>query len=211
MALKDLLRPALPPPTPAAERPPGITCEKYTRGEGKRCVHYVSNGACALLDEFMCVEWLKANGTKPASEPRPLPVAIEPPKPAPQPQARDLFGNPVALPDKPSKPRPAASAITAAPARPASEPTIDVDQLRGFTTDDIESFKALGVEVLLHAETYGDIWLVPAYTGQARQEITPENAATVMRVLSVFPGSRVVAFEKKQKPERQERPVEERS
>ena len=34
MALKDLIRPA---PTPAAERPPGITCEKYTRGEGKRC------------------------------------------------------------------------------------------------------------------------------------------------------------------------------
>ena len=34
MALKDLIRPA---PTPAAERPPGITCETYTSGEGKRC------------------------------------------------------------------------------------------------------------------------------------------------------------------------------
>lgn len=41
MAIKDLVRPELPPPTPAAERPPNITCEKYTRGEdGKRCIHF---------------------------------------------------------------------------------------------------------------------------------------------------------------------------
>jgi hypothetical protein len=79
----------------------------------------------------------------------------------------------------------------------ASEtPAIDVDQLRGFTTDDIESFRALGVEVCLHSEAYGELWLVPAYTGRPRKEITPEHAATVMRVLSVFPGSRVTAFEK---------------
>jgi hypothetical protein len=32
-----------------------------------------------------------------------------------------------------------------------------------------------------------------------------------MRVLSVFPGSHVVAFEKTTNPERQERPAEERS
>ena len=41
----------------------------------------------------------------------------------------------------------------------------------------------------LRSEAYGDLWLVPAYTGQPRKEITPEHAATVMRVLSVFPGS----------------------
>jgi hypothetical protein len=55
MVLKDLIGPA---PMPAAERPPGMTCEKYTRGEGKRCIHDAANGACALPDEFMGVEWL---------------------------------------------------------------------------------------------------------------------------------------------------------
>lgn len=64
-----------------------------------------------------------------------------------------------------------------------AQPTVDVDQLRGFTTEDIESFKALGVEVLLHSETYGDVWLVPTYTGRERKEITPEHAATLARVV----------------------------
>jgi hypothetical protein len=206
MALKDLIRPAPLPPTPAAERPPGITCAKYTRSEGKRCVHYVSNGACALPDEFMCVEWLKVNGPKPAADaPNPSPV-VE----TPTPQARDLFGNPIAPSAEPPKPKPAAVVAHIA-SKPAAEPTIDVDRLRGFTTEDIESFKALGVEVQLHSEIYGELWLVPAYTGKPRKEITPEHAATVMRVLSVFPGSHVVAFEKTTNPERQERPAEERS
>ncbi len=214
MALKDLIRSAPPPPTPAAERPPGITCEKYTRGEGKRCLHFQQGGTCALPDEFVCTEWQKHNGPNKRALPvvEAAPVVVEPPKPPPI--ARDLFGNPVALAEESPKPKPAASAVTAAPAKPASEPTIDVDQLRGFTTADIESFKALGVEVLLHSETYGDVWLVPAYTGRERKEITPEHAATLARVMSVFPGSHIVSFEKTAKtnnPERRERPLEERS
>lgn len=59
MALKDLIPPT---PTPAAERPPGITCEKFLRSEGRRCAHYLASGACSLASEFMCVEWLKLNG-----------------------------------------------------------------------------------------------------------------------------------------------------
>ena len=58
MALKDLIKLT---PTPA-ERPPGITCEKFLRAEGRRCAYYLANGACALASEFMCVEWLKVNG-----------------------------------------------------------------------------------------------------------------------------------------------------
>ncbi len=58
MALKDLIPPT---PTPAAERPPGITCEKFLRSEGRRCAHYLASGACALASEVMCVEWLKLN------------------------------------------------------------------------------------------------------------------------------------------------------
>ena len=53
MTLKDLIRPA---PTPAAGHPSRITCEKYSRGEGRRFIHYAANGACALPDEFLCVE-----------------------------------------------------------------------------------------------------------------------------------------------------------
>jgi hypothetical protein len=122
---------------------------------------------------------------------------------------------------RPDVAQPAAK-VSAAPApialapRPDADaqPAVDVDQLRGFTTEDIESFKALGVEVLLHSETYGDVWLVPAYTGRDRKEITPEHAATLARVMSVFPGSHIVSFEKTAKtnnPERRERPLEERS
>ena len=40
-----------------------ITCPKYEAVAGtKRCRHYHANGACRLPDEFMCIEWLKANG-----------------------------------------------------------------------------------------------------------------------------------------------------
>lgn len=75
-----------------------------------------------------------------------------------------------------------------------------MDQLRGLTTEDIDGFKALGVTVLLRSASCGDVWLVPAYTGRDRQELTPEHAATIARVLSVFPGSHVVSFEKTTHP-----------
>ena len=213
MAIKDLVRPELPPPTPAAERPPNITCERYTRGEdGKRCIHFQQGGTCALPDEFVCTEWQKHNG------PNKRTLLVVAPAPAPKPVARDLFGNPlpeVATPAPTPKvsTTPARNGLASKPEADA-QPAVDVDQLRGFTTEDIESFKALGVEVLLHSETYGDVWLVPAYTGRDRKEITPEHAATLARVMSVFPGSHIVSFEKTAQtnnPERRERPLEERS
>jgi hypothetical protein len=204
MALKDLIKP---PPTPAADRPAGITCERYVRGEGKRCAHYVSNGACALPDEFMCVEWLKANepGPRPPeSSPPPVVAPVAPPSPA---VVRDLFGNPVPQVEAPApKPSPAHHPVVAAP---VVQPTpIDISRLRGFTTEDIESFKALGVEVCLQSESFGELWLVPAYTGQPRRELTPEHLATVLHALSVFPGSRVTGFHPPNKPgpARQENP-----
>ncbi len=121
MVLKDLIGPA---PTPAAERPPGITCEKYTRGEGKRCIHDAANGACALPDEFVGVEWLKANGPKHTHS---VPVVTEPPKPAPP--ARDLFGNTVPeVASTPATPNPAT------PPAPTTSATVavDIDQLLGL-------------------------------------------------------------------------------
>ena len=98
MAIKDLVRPELPPPTPAAERPPNITCEKYTRGEdGKRCIHFQQGGTCALPDEFVCTEWQKHNGPNKRTLPVVAPAPVVEVTPAQKPVARDLFGNP--LPD----------------------------------------------------------------------------------------------------------------
>ena len=96
MAIKDLVRPELPPPTPAAERPPNITCEKYTRGEdGKRCIHFQQGGTCALPDEFVCTEWQKHNGPNKRTLPVVAPAPVVEVTPAPKPVARDLFGNPL--------------------------------------------------------------------------------------------------------------------
>lgn len=169
MALKHLLRPE---PTPAADRPPGITCPKYVRGDGKRCLHFKASGACALPDEFMCVEWLKRN---------------------PAPTTHALAPSPAALPPP------------VEPALPLEDETAPTVELRGLTTEDVASFKALGVEVCLKSEAYGELWLVPAYTGRPRKELTPEHAATVLRVLEAFPGSQVLSFEKHSQPERPER------
>ena len=91
MAIKDLVRPELPPPTPAAERPPNITCEKYTRGEdGKRCIHFQQGGTCALPDEFVCTEWQKHNGPNKRTLPVVAPAPVVEHAPAPKPVARDL-------------------------------------------------------------------------------------------------------------------------
>ena len=203
MALRDLIRP---PPTPAADRPPGITCESYTRGEGKRCIHFQTGGVCLLADVFVCSEWAKVNGPKG----RPLPVVSPAPEAAPPaPVARDLFGNPIAAPPEPVKPK--APAQPPSVARPVKSEAPEIDPLRTLSPEDIASFKSLNVEVQLRSPHYGELWLVPAYTGQARREITPEHAATLMRVLAVFPGSEVTSFEKSTNTERPERPIEERS
>ena len=167
------------------ERPPGITCPKYVRGEGKRCRHYVATGGCTLPDETICIEWAKANPRASAS-------------PAPEP-ARDLFGN--AVPPAPPGPRKDAAAQAAGPRAPLPEPTpIDVKQVRGLRAEDIDSFRALGVEVCFESERYGEIWLVPAYTGQARREITPENLATLVCVALVFPGAHAVRIDQRERP-----------
>ncbi|NOJ81584.1 hypothetical protein HNV28_25165, partial [Myxococcus xanthus] len=48
-------------PTTAPQRPAGVTCETYVRGEDKRCRHYLANGGCALPGVGTCTEWLKVN------------------------------------------------------------------------------------------------------------------------------------------------------
>ncbi|GEL75657.1 hypothetical protein MVI01_74410 [Myxococcus virescens] len=173
-----------------------MTCEAYVRGEGKHCLHYRPGGGCTLPGVGTCTEWLKVN-----RQARPHRDVAAPPAPMPPaksaPVAVDLFGQP--LPEAGSKklaPTPASK-----PAPPAPSPDVkelDAEALRGLTDEDIASFKALNAEVCFRSETYGEVWLVPDYTGQARKELTPEHAATLVRVLSAFPGSRVMSFEKRQ-------------
>ena len=208
--------PAPPPPAP-------FTCPHYTPLPGsKRCKDYQEGGTCTRPDMFLCSEWLKRNAHRlpvvqsadvmPPSTPAAVVVqAAQPPaiEASPMREARDLFGNPIVAVEPSAKPKPTAAVRNVPPpVKPPTDmtPTIDTDRLRGLTTEDILSFKALGVEVELHSEVHGELWLVPAYTGKPRREITPENAATVMRVLSVFPGSHVVAFKKTPNPHNHERP-----
>jgi hypothetical protein len=84
--------------------------------------------------------------------------------------------------------KPASSAL-----QPSPSPS-ELTALRGLTTDDIDSFKAMGVEVCLQSESLGKLWLVPAYTAQARNEIIPEHLATVLHALAAFPGSQVTSL-----------------
>lgn len=209
MGLMHLNTPA---PTPTTTpRPPGVTCEKYARGEGNRCAHYVKGGACTLPGESACLEWLKVNSSRAP--------AINDVKGKAPPVARDLFGHPVTGPKPAPKtkaagpvlpPKPAARPPQAATPPAKAEPPA-TDGLSGLTTDDITSFKALGAEVHFKSDTYGDVWLVPAYTGHPRKELTVEHAATIVRVLAAFPGSRVLAFNKPTtNQERQERQHQEK-
>jgi hypothetical protein len=77
---------------------------------------------------------------------------------------------------------------------PASS-TIAVSAPASITAADIASFRALRVQICFQSDELGELWLVPSYTSQARNEITPEHAATVGRVLAAFPGARVTAFQ----------------
>ncbi|WP_338869342.1 hypothetical protein [Myxococcus stipitatus] len=193
MALTHLLQ-----PTPAPQRPPGVTCEAYVRGNGKHCLHYRPGGGCTLPGVGgTCTEWLKVN--RQARPHRDVAAPHVPVPPAKSSSAAvDLFGNP--LPESDSKkPAPASIPSPPAPSPDVKAPEADasLSALRGLTDEDIASFKALGTEVCFASEAYGQVWLVPAYTGQSREELTPEHAATLLRVLSAFPGSRVMSFEKR--------------
>ena len=168
-------------------RPAGITCLDYEALPGrKHCRHYQANGACSRPGAGMCSEWLKVNGL---------------PTPAPQPPTpTDLFGDPIPEP-KPqrtrrTKQRQRPTAVCPLPAPVVNEPIPEREPLCGLTTDDIDSFRTLGVEVCLESDAFGEVWLVPEYTGAERKEITPQHVATIAWTMEAFPGSKVVSFRK---------------
>ena len=190
----------------------GFSCPHYTPLPGsKRCKDYQEGGTCARPDFFLCTEWERRNRNRlPAVSGSTGPAARDDTKVDDFAEGRaaavptDLFGNPapeLAMPRH--EPRaPATPAPVTEPPRP-SDDTEGRPPRRGFTDEDVESFKALGVEVCIRSEDYGEVWLVPEYTGHDRKELTPEHVATISRVLEAFPGSRVVSFEKSPKPNKE--------
>lgn len=68
--------------------------------------------------------------------------------------------------------------------------------LRQISDRDLASFKALEAEVCLSTDDLGEVWLVPAYTGQARREVSLDHAALLAAVCSAFPGARVIRFDR---------------
>jgi hypothetical protein len=189
------------------DRPAGITCPHYEAIPGrKHCRHYLENGACARPDELMCSEWLKVNGhgraTNEGQGEDPIQKLLTS-------SPVDLFGHPnpdyAPAPKKPKRTTPTQQRPTAAMSSPTPAPTVveERERLRGLTTEDIDGFKQLGVEVCLESEAFGEVWLVPNYTGRDRKELTPEHAATIARVMAAFPGSKVVSFEKSPNPDKE--------
>ena len=163
-----------------------ITCPRYEPVPGtKRCRHYHANGACGLPDEFMCIEWLKANGHATPAPVTPVATSVV---------GRDLFGNP--LTESPSS-------VTPSPTARAEAPPVrreEVPIVRTLADVDIASFKALGLEVRLATEDVGDVWIVPAYTGADRHELSVDHAALIAAVASAFSGARVTSLVRKPKP-----------
>jgi hypothetical protein len=154
-----------------------VDCPKYEPlPDGRRCRHYLANGACDLPDEFMCIEWLKANGHAPL-----------PSVPTPPPLERDLFGAAYVPPSAIREPShaPAPVASTTPPVAPAP---------RAMNAAALASIQALGVEVRLESDELGVLWLVPAYTGADRQELSFEHAALVATLCAAMPTARVTAL-----------------
>ncbi|MGE0327856.1 MAG: hypothetical protein AB7S68_36430 [Polyangiaceae bacterium] len=161
--------------------------EGANSGQSERCRHYLVNGGCKRVEHFMCGEWLKHN-----------------PQHAPEPSAEDapptermqhqLFDEPEPVPPKPAKT--SAPARTSAPVvlSPSNPPVDGLAGIRCLTEKDIESFKTLGVEACFATKDFGELWLVPEYTGQDRKELSVEHAMLLVAVSGVFPEATLKSF-----------------
>lgn len=181
-----------------------ITCAQYQAvPNSKRCVHYQDGGTCSLPDEFLCVEWQKANaGRIPGSPSATSPSAAAPTAQPASPPQRDLLGQPFAR-QKTKAPSPRVELPkneTAPSTGEHGEPVL----IRGLTDADIASFKALTVEVCIRNDSIGEVWIVPEYTGQNRKELSCEDAAFLTAICAAFPGAKVASFDKRHEPKKQE-------
>lgn len=190
MSIADLHRKA-----GTAGEAPAFACCDYTALPGSaRCRHYQAGGTCAHPDRFLCEEWERRNADRlrnPRGSSRASAEVDPSGKPKPPDVPKDLFGNPLPEPTAKDEPRPRLQPL---PAQREADGSPALPPLRGLTTEDIESFRRLGVELCLQSEAAGELWIVPHYTGKDRLEITPENVATLWCVMETFPGAKVVSF-----------------
>jgi hypothetical protein len=192
-----------------------IECIDYLPIEGSvRCQRFVPDGGCELPAYFHCVEWLKVNpdraiavASKRSDDAAGSPVVV----------GRSLQPAPV---DRGSEAKPdlcliAARAVIEPPkvgrqggqlfdlrahgatvaGRPGKPPLIDQPEL--LTEAQIDQLAGLGMEVELHTEHSGSIFLVPAYTGQERTEFTFHDCRTLVTLLQVFPGAKLDRIERR--------------
>ncbi len=154
-----------------------VTCKKFERATTGVCKHFTEAGYCSLPDELVCVELTKQKQARLEQ--------VRTPKP---PLQRNLLGEPIpTVPEKPAPRKPSPKPPTPSAKRSAAaDPNVPF----GLTQDDVDRFKADGIEVLLES-VGGDIWLVPELTGADRQEMTVEHLATVVHVAGVLPGARL--------------------
>ncbi len=178
----------------------GFSCSHYEPAPGgRRCRSYIDGGTCGRIDGEgdrhgegnQCMEWLRVNeGTTAHTSSNPAHV---------DPVPRDLFGSPI----QPPPPRPARRSRPAPLPTPSPVPkpltaSREPSVVRNTTSDEISSFKALGVEVCLRSDAIDELWIVPNYTGKDRTELSVEHSATLTTICAAFPGARVVALNKEQ-------------
>jgi hypothetical protein len=189
-----------------------ITCSKYSKqvGESKRCVHFLPGGACALPDEVMCTEWLKVNQPKAQDPPKQeksqifgflgdvLPcsnsteAAAQPSTAQRAPQAEPASPVGPSLPHgaEQASTRPQDAAWTArAYGEQRAQELRDIP-LEQMSLEAVESLTNLKVETLVNTNSdMGEVWLVPEYTEQNRNELTYRDMRYLMLVVKVFPGA----------------------
>jgi hypothetical protein len=183
-------------------RPASILCQKWepTALGSKRCRYYINpgtiqdEGMCKLPDEFLCVEWVRRNGTDeqkralaptPPTGPRGTQSPPDPDAPAPL----VLAAQDRPPPRPPARLRTTNGEVQMAQPRPF-EPAKEIDP------SSLEALEQAGVEVELSAPHLdGGITLVPKRTGRMdRSEITFREAATIRLIVDAFPGAHVVAY-----------------
>lgn len=69
----------------------------------------------------------------------------------------------------------------------------------GISEEDVESFNALNVEVLIRSPTLGEVWLVPELTDASRRELSISTLRKMLMVDTMFPGSRVYGVSEQHK------------
>lgn len=65
------------------------------------------------------------------------------------------------------------------------------ERARQPAKEQIADFRSYGVEVRFRLESGQEFWLVPAYTGRDRVELTPEDLERLATVMEAFPGAEV--------------------